>query len=154
MTCVHDTRFAVETSPTVFGRGALEEVGDHAASFDLNRVALFTDENLSRAEHVKAVKRSLDVAGVDTVVYAEVCVEPTDSSFLDAARFAREGRFDGFVMKVTDMPNGLKGVGYSEDDVDALTDGAYPQRRLLDNAPVDIDKEELKGIYRDALKYW
>lgn len=427
MTCVHDTAFAVETSPTVFGPGALEEVGDHAASFELTRVALFTDANLLRTEHVETVKRSLDAAGVDTVVYAEVRVEPTDNSFLDAARFAREGRFDGFVsvgggsvidttkaanlysaypaelltyvnapigegrpvpgalaphiacpttagtgsentgiavfdlvemraktgiasrrlrpslaiidplvthtlprnvaaagafdtlshalesftaraftrrpaperprlrpasqganpwsdlgcrealrllgkclvrgvtdasdhqareqlmwastlagiafgnagchaphgmsysvsglvndfqvagypaeaplvphgmsvivnapavfrftaaaspsrhlegaellgadvgdasdddagvvlserlvhlMKVTDMPNGLKGVGYSEDDVDALTDGAYLQRRLLDNAPVDIDKEELKGIYRDALKYW
>ncbi len=52
------------------------------------------------------------------------------------------------------MPNGLEGVGYSWDDVDALADGAYPQRRLLDNAPVDINKEQLKGIYRDALKYW
>ena len=97
MTCVHDTAFAVETSPTVFGPGALDEVGDHAASFELTRVALFTDENLSRTEHVETVKRSLDAAGVDTVVYADVRVELTDNSFLDAARFAREGRFDGFV---------------------------------------------------------
>jgi len=70
MTCVHDTAFAVETSPTVFGPGALEEVGDHAASFELTRVALFTDEDLSRTEHVETVKRSLDAAGVDTVVYS------------------------------------------------------------------------------------
>ena len=41
---------------------------DHAASFELARVALFMDENLSRTEHVEAVTRSLDAAGVDTVV--------------------------------------------------------------------------------------
>lgn len=97
MTCAHDTAFSIETSPTVFGPGSLEEVGDHAASFELQRVALFTDDNLSRTEHVAAVRRSLAVAGMDVVLYDCVRVEPTDASFLAAARFASEGRFDGFV---------------------------------------------------------
>ena len=53
-------------------------------------------------------------------------------------------------MKATGIPNGLMDVGYTEDDVDALTEGAYPQRRLMDNAPVSIAQHELKAIYRDA----
>ena len=97
MTCAHESAFSIETSPTVFGPGALEEVGDHAATMDLRRVALLTDPNLRRTPHVAQVETSLAKAGLDVVVYDEVCVEPTDGSFLEAARFAREGRFDGFV---------------------------------------------------------
>ncbi len=44
------------------------------------------------------------------------------------------------------MPNGIAGVGYDAGGIPALTEGAYPQRRLLDNAPC--------AIGRDALSYW
>ncbi len=57
-------------------------------------------------------------------------------------------------MKSTDMPNGIRGVGYNQDDIPDLTEGSFPQRRLLDNAPRGIGKEELKGLYQDALAYW
>ena len=36
-------------------------------------------------------------AGLTVAVYDEVKVEPTDKSFLDAARFASDGAFDGYV---------------------------------------------------------
>jgi alcohol dehydrogenase class IV len=39
----------------------------------------------------------LQDAGIDVAVYQDVHVEPTDASFLAAARFAEEGRFDGYV---------------------------------------------------------
>jgi alcohol dehydrogenase class IV len=58
------------------------------------------------------------------------------------------------LMKATGMPNGIAGVGYATEDVPALTEGAYPQRRLFDNAPRKISKEDLAGLYRDALSYW
>jgi len=58
------------------------------------------------------------------------------------------------MMKATGIPNGLRGVGYSEDDLDALTDRALPQKRLLDNAPLAIDRDALRGLFRDALSYW
>ena len=58
------------------------------------------------------------------------------------------------MMKATGIPNGLRGVGYSEDDLDDLTDRAFPQKRLLDNAPLPIDRAQLKGLFRDALSYW
>ena len=97
MTCAHETAFSIETSPTVFGPGVLQEVGDHAASLGLSRVALLTDRDLAESEHVAIVRASLADAGLDAVVYDEVRVEPTDDSFLQAARFAREGGFDGYV---------------------------------------------------------
>jgi len=42
------------------------------------------------------------------------------------------------MMRSTGIPNGLKGVGYTEDDIENLTDGAFPQKRLIDNAPMLI----------------
>ncbi|MCH9012876.1 MAG: iron-containing alcohol dehydrogenase, partial [Proteobacteria bacterium] len=58
------------------------------------------------------------------------------------------------LMRVTGMPNGITGVGYGEADIPALTEGAYPQRRLLDNAPRPIGRDELNGLFRNALAYW
>ena len=58
------------------------------------------------------------------------------------------------MMRQTGIPNGLRGVGYSEDDLDALTDRAFPQKRLLDNSPLPLDRDQLLGLFRDALSYW
>jgi alcohol dehydrogenase class IV len=105
MTCCHDvgaeggfdTAFSIETSPTVFGPGVLRELGEHATALGLRRVALVTDGRLARTEHPAVARASLEASGIDVVLYDEVHVEPTDASFLAAARFAEEGRFDGFV---------------------------------------------------------
>ena len=93
----HETAFAVDTSRIVFGHGVLADVGASVASLGCKRVALFTDARLAKLEHVQRARASLADARVDTEIYASVHVEPTDASFLEAARFAREGRFDGFV---------------------------------------------------------
>jgi alcohol dehydrogenase class IV len=58
------------------------------------------------------------------------------------------------LMKATAIPNGLGGVGYGEDDIPALTAGAFPQQRLLANAPRAIDRDTLAGLFRGALNYW
>ena len=58
------------------------------------------------------------------------------------------------MMQATRFPGGLQYVGYDERDLDALTEGAYPQQRVIKNAPRDVSKEELKGIFRSALRYW
>ena len=54
-------------------------------------------DDVARLEAVRVVTGSLKTAGIDLAVYDEVRVEPTDQSFQQAARFAKEGRFDGFV---------------------------------------------------------
>ncbi len=58
------------------------------------------------------------------------------------------------LMKATDIPNGISGVGYTADDIPDLTKGAYPQRRLLENAPREISEAQLSGLFEDALAYW
>ncbi len=58
------------------------------------------------------------------------------------------------MMRETGIPNGLSGVGYSMDDLDALTDRSYPQKRLIDNAPLPISRDELKDLFRDSMSYW
>ncbi len=93
----NETAFSMDASRIVFGRGALAEVGDHVRALGCRRVALFTDARLARTPHLARVRASLQGAGVDAGIYSEVKVEPTDESFLAAARFAREGRFDGYV---------------------------------------------------------
>jgi hydroxyacid-oxoacid transhydrogenase len=58
------------------------------------------------------------------------------------------------IMRAVDIPNGLGGVGYTDDDVAALTDGAYPQQRLLQNAPREMSKPVLEDLFRRAMRYW
>ncbi|MGP4056738.1 hydroxyacid-oxoacid transhydrogenase [Mycobacterium sp. 4D054] len=58
------------------------------------------------------------------------------------------------IMQAVGMPNGLAGVGYSQADADALAEGAWPQQRLLGNAPLDVDKALLANTFRHAMSYW
>lgn len=104
MGCAHglagdgfETAFSVDASAITFGRGALAEVGGHARSLGMTRVALFTDPRVAALPSFEAARASLAAAGLDVAVFDEVRVEPTDASFLAAARFASEGRFDGYV---------------------------------------------------------
>ncbi len=58
------------------------------------------------------------------------------------------------IMRAVGMPNGLGGVGYTDDDVAALTEGAHPQQRLLQNAPREMTKPVLADLFRHAMRYW
>jgi hydroxyacid-oxoacid transhydrogenase len=92
-----DKAFTVGMPTFTFGAGCLAEAGEHARELSLKRVALFTDRYLRGSAHVAKVRSSLAAAGVDAVVYDETVIEPTTASFQAAARFAAEGRFDGYV---------------------------------------------------------
>lgn len=105
MSCAHyyqstsggDTAFAVDGASVVFGRGVVDELGDHARSLSARRVAVFSDRRVRHLASSERALASLAAAGCDVVVYDEVAIEPSDHSFLHAARFAREGRFDSYV---------------------------------------------------------
>ena len=92
-----DRIFSVEAPKIKFGRGALNEIGDDARALRMNRVAVFTDPKVAQFEPVSIVVKSLKSKGLDTVVYDQVAVEPTDISFKQGSKFASEGKFDGFV---------------------------------------------------------
>jgi hydroxyacid-oxoacid transhydrogenase len=92
-----DRGFTLGMPTFTFGAGVLTEVGDNALELGLKRVALFTDRKLATGEHVAKVKTSLAAAHIDTIIYDEVAIEPTDASLQQAARFAREANIDGYV---------------------------------------------------------
>ncbi len=58
------------------------------------------------------------------------------------------------IMRAVGMPNGLSGVGYTEADYATLADGAWPQQRLLQNAPIEIEKSSLAQMFSGAARYW
>ena len=105
MSCAHyfaqaqggDGCFAVDASNIVFGRGALLEAGELAKSLGLRRVALFTDPVVRKLPPVQLVTQSLRAAGIDSVCYHEVRIEPSQASFEQASQFYAEGRFDGAI---------------------------------------------------------
>ncbi len=92
-----DAAFSVDASAVTFGPGAILEVGSEARALGVHRVALFTDARLVGLSTVTDARQSLEKAGCDVVVYDQVRVEPTDHSFREAAKFARDGKFDGYV---------------------------------------------------------
>ena len=57
-------------------------------------------------------------------------------------------------MRAVGMPNGLSAVGYSESDCASLADGAWPQQRLLQNAPLESDKPLLESMFHEGISYW
>jgi hydroxyacid-oxoacid transhydrogenase len=104
MVCCHyvplegrESAFAVDRNQITFGRGALEEVGPWVKALGLSRVAVLTDPRVGALEPFGRALSALRAAGADVALYAEVKVEPTDRSILDAARFAVEAKVDGFV---------------------------------------------------------
>jgi alcohol dehydrogenase class IV len=58
------------------------------------------------------------------------------------------------LMRDVGMPNGLAEVGYGEDDVPALVEGAQHQQRLLATAPREVTGEDLAGILRRSMRLW
>jgi hydroxyacid-oxoacid transhydrogenase len=58
------------------------------------------------------------------------------------------------LMRDIDIPNGIGAVGYGEDDVPDLVEGALKQQRLLATAPKDVTGDDLAGIFRRSLSLW
>ena len=92
-----ETSFSIDPSAVVFGRGALAELGEHARSLGMRRVALFTDPRVRSLGIFETARHALASVGCDVALFDGVAIEPTDASFLEAARFAKDGDFDGFV---------------------------------------------------------
>jgi alcohol dehydrogenase class IV len=58
------------------------------------------------------------------------------------------------LMRATRMPNGLSALGLDDSHVDALAVGAEPQYRVMKNAPIDVGADELRTLFRSAMRYW
>jgi alcohol dehydrogenase class IV len=58
------------------------------------------------------------------------------------------------LMRDIGLPSGLRALGYSEQDVPALADGAIKQQRLLSCSPRAVSRADLERLFRDAMQYW
>ena len=92
-----ETAFSIDTSSIKYGPGVTREVGYEMRRMGAPRVMVVTDPGLSDSDAVSVVLQALRDEGVDAVLYDRVKVEPTDVSFKEAAAFAVDGGFDGFV---------------------------------------------------------
>jgi hydroxyacid-oxoacid transhydrogenase len=87
----------MDASGIKFGPGATRELGYDMQQLGVKRAMLVTDPNLANSQPVAVALAALRAAGIDTVLFDQVRVEPTDASLKEAIRFAAEGRFEGYV---------------------------------------------------------
>ncbi|MEA2321890.1 MAG: hydroxyacid-oxoacid transhydrogenase, partial [Solirubrobacteraceae bacterium] len=58
------------------------------------------------------------------------------------------------LMRDIDAPRGIAELGYSEDDVPTLVEGAMKQQRLLVLAPRDVSEQDLTHILNASMTNW
>lgn len=58
------------------------------------------------------------------------------------------------LMRDIGAPSGVRELGYSEDDIPDLVEGAMKQQRLLVGAPKEVTEEDLANIIRDSMENW
>ena len=92
-----ETVFTWAAPPLVYGRGAFDELGHHAAALGLRRVAVVTDPGLAATDLPERAVRSLTAAGIASITFTGVHIEPTDESLREAGAWARTERPDGWV---------------------------------------------------------
>src|SRR6266545_5133065 len=93
----HENAFEMAVSSIRFGAGVTREVGMDLADLGIRRVLVVTDPLLSGMSPVQTALESIEAAGLSSVLYDRVRVEPTDESFLNAIAFARQSEYDAFV---------------------------------------------------------
>ena len=93
----NETIFTLEATPLKYGPGAAEEVGWEIKRMGVSRVMLVSDPGVVRAKITGRVRELIEAEGIEVEVWERARVEPTADSLQEAANFAVEGEFDGFV---------------------------------------------------------
>jgi hydroxyacid-oxoacid transhydrogenase len=92
-----ENAFTMDTSSIKYGQGVTREIGYDMEEQGCRRVMVVTDRNLGKSDPVAVTMEALQGRGIDTVLFDQASVEPTDVSFKDAIAFAVKGKFDGYV---------------------------------------------------------
>src|ERR671933_1143590 len=93
----HETIFTMEATPIKYGPGASEEVGWEIKQLRVNRVMLVSEPGVINAGITPHIQELIEAEGIEVELFDKAHVEPTAESFQEAADFAVEGEFDGFV---------------------------------------------------------
>lgn len=89
--------FKLTATPITFGPGAVEEAGWEMKRLGAKRVMIASDPGVVRAGITDKIKEIIEAEGIECEIFDRVKVEPSLRSLEEAADFAKEGRFDGFV---------------------------------------------------------
>jgi hydroxyacid-oxoacid transhydrogenase len=89
--------FTLEATPLKYGRGAAGDAGWELERLGVKRAMLVSDPGVVAAGITDRVREAIAAAGIETAVWSSARVEPTADSFAEAAAFAVDGGFDGFV---------------------------------------------------------
>jgi hydroxyacid-oxoacid transhydrogenase len=92
-----ETIVVMQASTVKYGSGATREVGFDMKRLGSHRVMVVADPNLLDRDPVTITFEALGAEGIEAVLYADIRIEPTDTSFQEAAQFAIGGNFDGYV---------------------------------------------------------
>lgn len=94
---MNDTVFTMRSTPYKFGVGATDETGDELAALGLKRVLVATDAGVAATGLPERVLGLIRAKNIESGLYPEVSVEPTDSSVKAAIEFAQSFQPDGYV---------------------------------------------------------
>ena len=95
---MNETIFTYGAPGLKFGPGSSAEIGYELRSRGVGRVLVVTDPGVRATGHPDTIADRLRDDGLEVSVYADVRVEPTDESILDAVSEAKQaGPFDAVV---------------------------------------------------------
>jgi hydroxyacid-oxoacid transhydrogenase len=89
--------FTLEATPIKFGPGASADAGWELKRLGVTRAMLVTDPRIRESGIVDRVRDSIESEDIAVDVFDRARSEPTADSFQEAADFALDGEFDGFV---------------------------------------------------------
>ena len=88
--------------------------------------------------HLQAAEfLGVDVSGADTA---------------DAGKILADAII-GYMQRLK-IPNGLRAVGYTRDDIPALVQGTLPQHRVTKLSPRPAGEAELTQLFEDSMVAW
>lgn len=87
----------LESTPLKFGPGISEEVGWELRHLGVRRAMIVSDPRVTRIGITGRIHALIENEGIECETFERSRVEPTLGSFQEAADFALEGGYDGFV---------------------------------------------------------
>jgi alcohol dehydrogenase class IV len=92
-----ETIFTMEATPIKFGAGACADAGWELRRMGVTRAMLVSDAGVIAAGITDRIRAAVEAEGIEVSLFDRVRVEPTAESMQEAADFAADGGFDGFV---------------------------------------------------------
>lgn len=87
----------MDTSSIKFGPGMTNELGFEMERLNCRRVLVVTDPNVAKLSVLEKAFDSLHSKNIETTLFDQVEIEPTDSSLKEAIKFGQTGNFDAYI---------------------------------------------------------